>query len=239
MSWLHLVRHGQAGTRIDYDNLSELGVDQARRLGKHLQNQQLELTRIVSGGLKRQMETARVVEAMFRAGDTAFPTIEVDPAWNEFDLEGVNRELAPHLAEEDPQFREHLEQMELVMDDPSHPVHRKWTSGDIAVIRAWIDGRFPVKSTESWIEFQGRIGGAFERLVSQAGRGNILVFTSATPVGIALSRVLGLEPRDAMRLAGSLLNSSVSTVRHRPDDLSLFNFNTVGHLADPRHHTFR
>ncbi len=239
MSWLYLVRHGQAGTRIDYDTLSELGVDQARRLGKHLRTQTLELTRIISGGLKRQQETARVVETIFRAAEAPIPAIEIDAAWNEFDLEAVYGEVAPQLAADDPEFREHLAQMELVLDDPAHPVHRKWTAGDIAVIRAWMDGRYPVRSTESWIEFQGRIGGAFEKLISQGGRGNVMIFTSATPVGIAMSRVLGLEPRDAMRLAGALLNSSVSTVRHRPGDLSLFSFNTVGHLPDPRHHTFR
>ena len=239
MSWLYLVRHGQAGTRLDYDRLSELGVDQARRLGKHLQAQKLEFTRLIAGSLQRQQETARVVETIFRAGGQAVPTLEVDPAWNEFDLEAVYREIAPRLAADDEVFSEHHAQMELVLEDPAHPVHRKWTAGDVAVIRAWMEGRYPVKSTESWVEFQGRIGSAFERTLHQSGRGNVMVFTSATPVGIAMSRVLGLEPRDAMRLAGSLLNSSVSTVRHRPDDLSLFNFNTVGHLSDPRHHTFR
>jgi broad specificity phosphatase PhoE len=239
LSWLYLVRHGQAGTRIDYDTLSDVGVDQARRLGKHLQSQKLDLTRIIAGALKRQQETARIVETMFRAGGLAVPTVEIDPEWNEFDLDAVYREIAPMLAQEDTEFKEHMAQMELVLEDTDHPVHRKWTQGDIAVIRAWMDGRFPVKSTESWIEFQGRIGGAFERMISQAGRGNVMVFTSATPVGIAMSRVLGLEPRDAMRLAGSLMNTAVSTVRHRPGDLSMFNFNTVGHLPDPRHHTFR
>jgi broad specificity phosphatase PhoE len=239
LSLLYLVRHGQAGTRIDYDALSELGVDQARRLGKHLQSQKLEFTRIVSGGMKRQLETARIVEAMFKAGGLATPVVEVDPAWNEFDLDGVYREIAPFLSEDDPEFREHMAQMELVLEDPAHPMHRKWTAGDIAVIRAWMDGRHPVKSTETWVTFQGRIGGAFEKLIGQSGRGNVIVFTSATPVGIAMSRVLGLDPKQAMRLAGALMNSSVSTVRHRPGDLSMFNFNTVGHLSDPRHHTFR
>lgn len=239
MSWLYLVRHGQAGTRLDYDRLSELGVDQARRLGKHLHAQKIEFSRLISGSLKRQQETARVVEAIFRAGGTAAPALELDPAWNEFDLEAVYREIAPQLSEDDAEFREHHSQLELVIEDPEHPVHRKWTAGDVAVIRAWMEGRYPMKHTESWVEFQGRIGGAFERTLNQAGRGHVVVFTSATPVGIAISRVLGLEPRGAMRLAGSLLNSSVSTVRHRPDDLSLFNYNTVGHLADPRHHTFR
>jgi broad specificity phosphatase PhoE len=239
VSWLYLVRHGQAGTRIDYDALSELGVDQSRRLGKHLQHQKLELKRMVSGGMKRQLETARIVETMFRAGGLEPPALEIDPAWNEFDLDAVYREVAPQLAADDPEFREHMAQMELVLEDPAHPVHRKWTPGDIAVIRAWMDGRYKVESTEKWVTFQGRIGGAFERLIAQAGRGNVMIFTSATPVGIAMSRVLGLPPRDAMRLAGALLNSAVSTVRHRPGDLSLFNFNTVSHLPDPRLHTFR
>ncbi|MBY0507082.1 MAG: histidine phosphatase family protein [Bryobacteraceae bacterium] len=239
MSWLYLVRHGQAGTRLDYDRLSELGVDQARRLGKHLHAQKIEFTRLIAGALERQVETARIVETIFRAGQMAVPPLEIDPAWNEFDLGAVYRELAPQLAEDDAEFREQQAEMELVIEDPAHPVHRKWTRGDMAVIRAWMDGRYAVKTTESWVEFQGRIGGAFERLINQSGRGQVLLFTSATPVGIAMSRVLGLEPRDAMRLAGSLLNSSISTVRHRPDDLTMFNFNTVGHLPDPRQHTFR
>jgi len=239
LSWLYLVRHGQAGTRLDYDRLSELGVDQCRRLGKHLHAQNLEFTRFIAGGLKRQQETARIVESILRANSMAVPAVEVDPAWNEFDLQAVYQEIAPQLAADDAEFRAHQLQMELVLEDSSHPIHRKWTAGDMAVIRAWMDGRYPVKATETWVEFQGRIGGAFELMINQAGRGNVIVFTSATPVGIAMSRVLGLDPREAMRLAGSLLNSSVSTARHRPGDLSMLNFNTVGHLADARHHTFR
>ena len=239
MSLVYLVRHAQAGTRIAYDALSEVGGDQARRLGEHLQSQHLELARMVSGGMKRQLQTARIVETLFRAAGLATPILEVDAAWNEFDLDAVYREIAPQFAAEDPAFREHMAQMELVLEDPSHPLHRKWTPGDIAVIRAWMEGRYPVESTEDWVTFEGRIGSAFERLISQSGRGNVMVFTSATPVGIAMSRVLGLRPQHAMRLAGAILNSSISTVRHRQDGLSMFNFNTVPHLADPRQHTFR
>ena len=55
---LYLVRHGQAGTRENYDSLSPLGRQQARLLGEHLRSQGITFEAIYSGALKRQRATA-------------------------------------------------------------------------------------------------------------------------------------------------------------------------------------
>ena len=57
MGLLLLVRHGQASFGADdYDQLSDLGRRQARRLGERLAGQ--GVARVVSGGMTRQRDTA-------------------------------------------------------------------------------------------------------------------------------------------------------------------------------------
>ena len=54
MSVLYLVRHGQAGTREDYDSLSHLGRTQARLLGEYFKAQEISFAAAYSGSLARQ-----------------------------------------------------------------------------------------------------------------------------------------------------------------------------------------
>ncbi|MGH9838118.1 MAG: histidine phosphatase family protein [Blastocatellia bacterium] len=60
MSTIYLIRHGQAGTRENYDVLSTLGREQARLLGAHFAERKMGFDSIYAGGLNRQQETARM-----------------------------------------------------------------------------------------------------------------------------------------------------------------------------------
>src|SRR3984957_8008407 len=97
MSVLYLVRHGQAGTRENYDSLSDLGRRQARLLGRHFRGQGTQFTAASSGPPPRERAPAREV--------LPDAEIRVDPGWDEFDLAHVYRELAPRLVADDEQFR--------------------------------------------------------------------------------------------------------------------------------------
>jgi broad specificity phosphatase PhoE len=230
MSWLHLIRHGQAGNRAHYDALSETGEQQARLLGGHLERFAPN-ARVVSGALVRQQRTASIATGK---------EPEVDAGWSEFDLDAVYAEVAPQLAAADPEFALEYEQLQRDIQDPAHAVHRKWTAGDAKVMRGWIEGRYPVTRTETWIEFEQRVRAAGERALAMAAEAPGVVFTSATPVGITLAALFGLDPLHAMRFAGAKINSAITTVRVRPGgDLSLFTFNATPHLTDPALHTFR
>ena len=105
MSVLYLIRHGQAGLRHDYDTLSDLGRTQARLLGEHPAAQQVRLSAVYSGALKRQRETAREVLGAMEAAGIAAPPAQIDEHWNEFDLDAVYAAIAPRLAAEDAEFR--------------------------------------------------------------------------------------------------------------------------------------
>ncbi len=58
MSNAYLVRHGQAGTRDEYDSLSGLGRRQARLLGEYLAGQGVVFAAAYAGGPVRQQQTA-------------------------------------------------------------------------------------------------------------------------------------------------------------------------------------
>ncbi|HAD08992.1 MAG TPA: histidine phosphatase, partial [Porticoccaceae bacterium] len=58
MSEIYFVRHGQASLGAkNYDKLSDLGWQQARWLGEHFRDQDLNFDRIVVGDMRRHRET--------------------------------------------------------------------------------------------------------------------------------------------------------------------------------------
>jgi broad specificity phosphatase PhoE len=238
VSSIWLIRHGQAGLRHDYDALSELGRAQARRLGEHLARQKVPFQTVYSGGLRRQYETAEEVARVCREAGAPLPGITVDPGWNEFDLEGVYRDVAPALAAEDPRFRRAYGELERLMADESHAIHHSWSPCDMDIVRAWIEGRYPTR-TESWPAFQERIRGRFPEVARQARAGPVAVFTSAVPIALWMGMALGVADGAVLRLAGVMHNSAITTFRLRQQELMLFSFNGIPHLEEPEMKTFR
>lgn len=236
MSRIYLVRHGQAGTRQNYDCLSDTGRRQARLLGEYFAAQKITFDAAQVGGLIRQQQTAEEVAAAYSASGLAFPTVTIDPAWNEFDLDRIYRELGPILCEEDPEFRAEYEAMRAEVqaagDNAEAQVHRRWTPCDVQTVQAWIKGH-PRYPGESFRAFHERIAGRRSVLAADTQPGddhNIVVFTSGTPIGIWAALGLDVEDHRAMRLAGVLHNASFTVMRLRPDQLRLHAFNAVPHL---------
>jgi len=227
VSRIYLVRHGQAGTRQAYDSLSGLGRQQARLLGQHFAEQGIRFSRAFTGALKRQQQTAEEAGAQF----AEFPPIEHAPGWNEFDLDHVYRELAPILCEEDEEFRGHFEAMQA--DTQSD---RRWTTADLKIVQAWMKGH-PKYQGETWRAFHERISACRTGLLSGEDE-NIIVFTSATPIGIWAALSLDIDDHRAMRLAGVLYNASYTVMRLREEQLRLHMFNAVSHLQ-PDLRTYR
>jgi hypothetical protein len=62
---------------------------------------------------------------------------------------------------------------------------------------------------------------------------NILVVTSATPLAIWTGLSLEISDERIMRLAGAVYNASYTILRLRKEQLRLFTFNAVPHLAVP------
>lgn len=230
MSVLYLVRHGQAGTRENYDSLSDLGRHQSRLLRDYFRAQGIHFAAAYSGALARQRATAAEV--------LPDAHITVDPGWDEFDLSQVYRELAPLLIQDDEQFRVEYQQMQRAIARNEAAVHRKWNDCDKKCVRAWVEGRYPY-SGESWPAFVERIHAALARVTEAAHDGNVAVFTSATPIGVSAARTLELFDGRAMWLAAVMFNASVTTLRVHGDEVRLFTMNATPHLNEPHLKTFR
>jgi broad specificity phosphatase PhoE len=230
MALIYFFRHGQAGTRDDYDRLSPLGRRQAELLGGWIARQRLNFDIVISGALRRQQETASI----------AMPQgFDIDPGWNEFDLDAVYAQIAPQLAAEDAAFRAHWEEQLRVIAAGDDGIHRRWTAPDAAVVDSWIKDRFPI-AAETWPQFNGRIRAAGARFATLDEDACIAVFTSATPISITLGEALGgLPPQRVLRFAGASLNTGITIFRARGSELDLFTFNAVPHLDDSALRTFR
>ncbi|MDQ1470372.1 MAG: hypothetical protein QOJ99_1852 [Bryobacterales bacterium] len=237
MSRVYLIRHGQAGTRIRYDALSDMGKQQARLAGEYLVRAGVRFAEAYTGGLTRQRETAAEVMEAFKREGAPFPSLTVDPGWNEFDLDHVYSELAPVLCQEDAEFRREFETMsaELRAAGEQHDaqIHRRWTPSDLKIVQAWIQGH-PSYNGETWLQFHDRITSrcpVIGACAEATDDHNIVVFTSATPIGIWAALGMDVEDYRAMRLAAVLHNTSITVMRLREKQMRLHMFNAVPHLA--------
>lgn len=242
MSRVYLVRHGQAGTREAYDSLSALGKRQARVLGDYLLSEGIQFAATFSGTLARQAQTALEVKAAYHDAGVRFPEIAWDCAWNEFDLAGIYRDLAPRLCKDDAAFareyRELAAQARAAADVHAAPVNRRWLPCDTKLVEAWIAQRY-TGDVESWAEFQARVMDCRSRLSAFGGDASLLVFTSATPIGIWTAMAMDIHDERALRLAGVLRNASYTTLRLRDGQVRLDSFNAIPHLAEPELRTYR
>jgi len=239
---VYFVRHGQAGTRDAYDSLSELGRRQARLLGEHFVSQRIEFASAYAGALRRQQQTAAEVAAAYADAGLAFPSLTLDRGWDEFDFHHIYQELAPLLCEDDAEFRREFEAVreEVRASEGAHDaeVHRRWRPSDTKVVEAWAGGRYAYGG-ESWGQFVSRVSACRLRDGGETPRGNVAVFTSATPTAIWTGRALDVGDGRVRRLAAVLENTSFTVLQLRAEETLLLTFNAVPHLSAPELRTRR
>ena len=242
MSNVYFIRHGQAGTRGEYDSLSGLGKRQARLLGEYLAGQGIEFGAAYAGGLVRQQQTAKEVAAAYSEAGLDFPEPTVDAGWDEFDFHHVYKEIAPLMCADDEEFRREHEEMlaaaRASADDHAADVHRIWRASDTKVMDAWIAGRYPYAG-ESWEGFIARVAACRLERTNAQPRGNIAVFTSAVPTAIWTARALEASNVHIPRLAAALLNTAYTVLQLRDEETLLLTFNAVPHLHTPELRTRR
>ena len=242
MSDFYFIRHGQAGTRLEYDTLSELGHQQALLLGAYLAGQNVSFSRIIIGALNRHQQTAASVLTAYQVDGDKYPEPVTDPEWNEFDLDAVYQSIAPQLAKDDAIFAAQYQALQQQVAEhgatSDSTINRSWNPCDTAVIHAWVTARYPV-TCETWAAFRGRICGALAKLVASNPDGDVAIFTSATPTAISLAQAMDLSDRKMFQLAGVMINSAISVIRMKDGEIRMFSFNSVPHLDDSAMRTHR
>lgn len=238
MTTFYFIRHGQAGSRDNYDRLSDLGREQAVLLGRHLAESHIRLTAVFSGTMVRQQGTADLVCEELKRRGLFEGEVKPDERWNEFILASVYRFYGPRMAEEEPEFARDLREMQEVIKCDPHAAGGAPGRCDRAVIMAWTANRYPDYTGESWSRFTDRITSAREMLNAHEGDEAVAVFTSATPISFLTMKALEMPDEKIIRVAGVLYNSGITVMRTLRDDMRLFTFNAASHLPDEKR-TFR
>ncbi|MFZ6675055.1 histidine phosphatase family protein [Undibacterium sp. Xuan67W] len=243
MAQIYLVRHGQASFgNQNYDQLSELGKEQAQHLGRWWAARDLTVSRVVTGKLHRHIQTARAAIACLHgiAEDRLnVADWECDPDFNEYNHHEV---LAKHV----PAFDDPAEVKRFLLTTPNG----KQAFQDIfaQAITRWMSGQFDHEYSETWTSFRQRCITALERQIHHPDTAkNIVIFTSGGTISAICQHVLGFPDAKFSELNWSLVNSAVTRLHLQPPSegkparLALAYLNNFSHLEQlnlPKHITY-
>ncbi|MHC6226123.1 histidine phosphatase family protein [Pseudomonas sp. X10] len=224
MGSIYLIRHGQASFGADdYDVLSPVGVRQSQALGEHLAQLGLRLDRCLAGSLRRQQDTARLALESLQAAGCPNPALETDPAFNEFDADGVIRALLPGLLPEEP------EALHILRNGAQN--RSEFQRLFALMVQRWHDGEHADDGLESWQSFISRVDAGLQRILQQAESGhNIAIFTSGGTIAALLHLVTRITPSQAFALNWQIINTSLSQLKFRGRDVALAFFNSQAHV---------
>jgi broad specificity phosphatase PhoE len=227
MGQLTLVRHAQASFfGADYDQLSALGFEQARRLGAHFASHRVAFDRVFIGPRRRHRETCECVAEAYRSAGLDFPAAtELAELDEHHGTAVVKQELgipdaagpAMHPTEEDAAARERAV--------------RAFFKSYNSVMRDWARGTVVAEGIESWEAFRARSRRALDLVC--AGSGRHVAFTSGGLVSSATGWLLGLDDEKVIDLSIVLRNTALTEVAWSSERRSLLSFNSLPHLPDP------
>jgi len=239
MGTLMLVRHGQASFHADdYDQLSPKGEDQVRELGAYWVRHGFTADRVVTGPLKRQRDSAQLVQEAFEAAGLPWPDTEVIDEWAELPAERMAQTFIPQLAAEDDRARELIEQFEETGNlDEKEDVFQEVF---VKMMEKWATGEYSDPDIVPWPEFIDRVRKAVTTTTGNgASNGTVIAFTSGGPTATTIHLALGTDPIKTMELAWQARNASLNEFVVTDGRLTLNSFNSVPHLPDPKWWTYR
>lgn len=222
MSSIYLIRHGQASFgQANYDQLSDLGQQQASRLGQVL-NQRIEpFDAICLGSMKRHKQTAiNCLKGFSLEYEQCSAT--VDDGWNEYDHEDILRQYRPEF--ETPQS------LMAYMKEQKNP-KEAFEADFNAAINRWISGQYDSEYNESWSDFTSRVHLALKNtLLNNPTKKNIAVFTSGGPISLVSQSLLGVPAEKIMQMNWTLLNCGVTKLVSTGSRLFLASLNEHTHF---------
>jgi len=218
-----LVRHAQASFgAADYDVLSEYGHAQARAAAAELEARGLgRPAAIVTGGLRRQRDTAAPIAAALGVGAGA-GAVRIDGRWDEYASDDI---LAHHA---DVPAR--LERA--AGADAAPPLSsREFQAILEAALRRWIAAGADGPAAEPFPAFARRVAEALGALTGALGSGETaVVVTSGGVLAATCLALLGVADEAFVPLNRVAVNGAITKVAHGRSGTSLVSFNEHAHL---------
>jgi len=229
MSELTIVRHGQARAfQADPDHLTDTGFAQARRLGEIWAAAGVTFDEVHCGSLRRHCQTEQTVAEVYRSLGKPWPDVMQNPDWNEYDAEGVNRGLLPHLESVDETFRALVAESEKYRGTPEH--NRYFQRMFEVLMNTWLEGKVDIDTFEAFATFKERVTRGIKTLMTSSGNKKVVLFSSGGPIGLCVQRSLRAPDRAFLDVNWRVRNCSLSRWVYSRDRFTLDSFNSVEHL---------
>jgi broad specificity phosphatase PhoE len=216
MPTLYLVRHGQASFgAADYDNLSDLGQQQALALGQYFKAKNMRFNAAYMGTLRRHAQTYAGIAQGMGSELVALQR----PGLNEYDSDAVVQAIHPEplSTERTPEnYRKHFR---LLRDG----------------LAAWMEGSVQPKGMPAYPDFVKGITDVLDEVragYSAHDDTKILVCSSGGPISTAVGQILGTSALTTIELNLRIRNSSVTEFAFTPKRHMLVTYNTLPHLED-------
>lgn len=219
MSRIILVRHGQASWgKKDYDKLSDLGHEQAAVVGRELEDRGIVPTRVISGSMRRQRDTATDLVAATGWG----LEVTTDSAWDEYGHAAI-------LTAYKPAYRS-LTLMKADLARTLRP-HRAFDEMYAVATERWVAGEHAADYDEPFAVFGERVLSALSQVVENLGRGEtVVVVSSAGAISWVSAALLGGGAPVWTQLQRVIANASLTTLSVGSTGPTLRSFNDTSHL---------
>ncbi len=232
MSTLFMIRHGQASFgQKNYDQLSDLGIAQAKLLGEYYRDLGICFDEYYTGTMLRHLETTDHFFQVFSGEKKPCREFNSSEAFNEYDPESVLRVIIPILIEEDPGFSRDVENM-FTSRKSFQIVFEK-------AILKWVSGDVQVPGLVSWEEYSSCVQEGIQGIMQSHGKGKkIAVFSSGGPISATIQKALSLSNTASIQVGWQIINSSVTRFKFTNDQIMMMSFNDHAHLEMKREDTW-
>jgi broad specificity phosphatase PhoE len=216
MGQLYLIRHGQASFGAeDYDNLSELGHQQAQQLGAYFKQKNLQFDAVITGTLRRHTQTW---QGIAEAAGFAHEPLQL-PGLNEYDSHAVIATIHPGKLEKPDTPEMYRHHFRLLKDG----------------LTQWMNGVVSPVGMPSYDDFQQGVVNALDHVRknhSEKNSGKVLIVSSGGPISTAVGHVLGTTPEATIELNLRIRNCSITEFAFTPKRHMLVTYNTLPHLEE-------
>lgn len=226
MPTITLIRHGQASFGAEnYDQLSNLGYQQAKHLGQYFAQTGRTVDHVVIGGMLRHKQSYESFYEIF--SPQAILNANVVSEYNEFAHEQVL--LVGN------NFSSKAE-MGQVLAQSSNPKAKLYELFNVGVAR-WQSGEHDQDYVESWVAFKQRCWQAFLNTVEAVNHlpqdAHCIVFSSGGVISAIAGELLGLSDRKIFELNFSMANAAMTQVKVKKARYQLVSLNEYSYLHHP------
>ncbi len=215
MATVYLIRHGQASFGSDdYDQLSPLGIRQAKVTGEYFRECSIFFDAAYSGDLKRQVNTCELI----LASQPTSLNVKIDSRFNEINNDEQLEHLLPEIIKIRPDIASLVDQGIVSSKDYQKAID--------AVFNYWVSHDCKNAEIQSWHDYSRDVEEALCDVMKSQGSGKtVAIFTSGGTIATIVAQVLGLSGKQTYPFYEPMFNCAVTQLFYNQDRISLSYFN--------------